>query len=321
VVVAIGAVWFWSQVEPGTVASHSKLVYVEPGGDLTTLTKELSNEHIISSSLAFHIYLDFHSSFTLLPGIYSFRPGEGFAKIVGLLSKPPVRYRLTVTPGMRLETIAEGLSRDPGRSSKNFLTLATSGEVRSFIEPVGVRTTEGLIWPDTYYLTPRANDREILKFLLRSFDRMVMTDQIVKRAAELHESAYQAVIVASIVQAEAKFPVDQGKVARVVYNRLQKAMPLQMDSTVRYATGNYSSPLTYAQLHFRSPYNTYVTTGLPPTPIDSPGPTAIQAALHPPKGNWLYFVVTKSNGAESFSNTYPKQLANEHKARKSGVAG
>jgi len=97
-------------------------------------------------------------------------------------------------------------------------------------------------------------------------------------------------------------------------------MPLQMDSTVRYATGNYDSPLSYAQLHLSSPYNSYATTGLPPTPIDSPGPMAIWAALHPTKGNWLYFVVTRSNGAESFSNTYAGQLANEQRARLHGVA-
>ncbi|BFO19479.1 hypothetical protein SHKM778_58670 [Streptomyces sp. KM77-8] len=106
-------------------------------------------------------------------------------------------------------------------------------------------------------------------------------------------NVYQAVTVASLIQAETADRADMGKVARVIFNRLERGMPLQMDSTVRYALGRTAPDTTAADTEFDSPYNSYRRMGLPPTPIDSPGEEAVRAAISPTPGDWLYFVTVK----------------------------
>jgi UPF0755 protein len=106
------------------------------------------------------------------------------------------------------------------------------------------------------------------------------------------------------VQAEGGRLQDFPKIARVIYNRLLVGMPLQLDSTVMFAMNKYGIRATDAQLHFNSPYNTYLHTGLPPGPIDSPGDAAIKAALHPAAGDWRYFVtVDPKTGLTKFTNS------------------
>ena len=109
------------------------------------------------------------------------------------------------------------------------------------------------------------------------------------------------------------------KVARVIYNRLAQGMPLQMDSTVLYALGQDGGPVTSQDLKIQSPYNTYLNTGLTPTPICMPSSTALAAAVHPPAGAWLYFILVQKNGVMAFSDTYAEQLANEQLAKSRGL--
>jgi len=133
--------------------------------------------------------------------------------------------------------------------------------------------------------------------------------------------------VASIVQKEAISPGDAaaatrhnvGPVARVIYNRLARGMPLQMDSTVLYAEGRDGGPVTAADLALATPYNTYRNAGLTPTPICFPSALALRAALHPPPGAWLYFVLTARDGTETFSDTLAGQEAAEDLARSRGL--
>lgn len=122
-------------------------------------------------------------------------------------------------------------------------------------------------------------------------------------------TAHQALIVASIAQAEADTPGDMGKVARVVHNRLARDMPLQMDSTLNYALGRSTVDTTLDDTRIGSPYNTYARRGLPPTPIGNPGEQAMAAALHPPSGDWLYFV-TVAPGDTRFTADYTEHQAN-----------
>ncbi len=138
---------------------------------------------------------------------------------------------------------------------------------------------------------------------------------------------YQAITVASIVQKEAISPGDSatatadnvGPVARVIYNRLARGTPLQMDSTVLYAEGRDGGPVTPADEATPTPYNTYLNTGLTPTPICFPSALALRAALHPPAGDWLYFELTSPDGSETFSDTFAGQVAAENLARSRGI--
>ncbi len=122
-------------------------------------------------------------------------------------------------------------------------------------------------------------------------------------------NVYQTVTIASIVQAEAATKADMGKVARVIFNRLQKGMPLQMDSTINYVLNRNTVHTSVDDTHFQSPYNSYQRMGLPPTPIDNPGGDALRAAINPPPGNWLYFVTVKP-GDTRFTADYSEHQRN-----------
>jgi UPF0755 protein len=122
-----------------------------------------------------------------------------------------------------------------------------------------------------------------------------------------------------VVEKEGYVAVNMPDVARVIYNRLAQDMPLQMDSTVLYALGQDGGPVTPQDLKIESPYNTYLNKGLPPTPICMPSGTALTAALHPPAGAWLYFVLVDKDGRMAFSDTYAEQQANEQLAQSRGL--
>jgi UPF0755 protein len=132
-------------------------------------------------------------------------------------------------------------------------------------------------------------------------------------------NAYQVVTVASIVEKEGVIQKNLAKVSRVIYNRLARGMPLQMDSTVLYSLGQDGGPVTAADLQIKSPYNTYLNTGLTPTPICFPSAGALDAALHPAPGAWLYFTLVSEDGTEAFSDTYAGQVAAEKLAQERGL--
>lgn len=134
-------------------------------------------------------------------------------------------------------------------------------------------------------------------------------DHVTAGAQRNNVSVYDTITIASIVQAEADTASDMGKVARVVYNRLLKDMPLQMDSTINYALKRSTLDTTTAETQLDSPYNSYRIKGLPPTPIGNPGEEALRAAVSPAPGPWLYFV-TVGPGDTRFTDSYDEQQKN-----------
>jgi UPF0755 protein len=136
---------------------------------------------------------------------------------------------------------------------------------------------------------------------------------LVQKAGDIGLSPHDVVTVASLIQAEARFDQDFSKIARVIYNRLENDMALQFDSTVHYAVGKDGSVGTSSSdRESSSPYNTYKVTGLPPTPISAPGDKAIEAALNPAQGDWLYFVTTNPDTGETkFATSYDDHLKNK----------
>ena len=147
------------------------------------------------------------------------------------------------------------------------------------------------------------------------------SSEIVADAKQVGRTPYQVAVIASIVQREAGVAGDMPRVARVIYNRLARGMPLQMDSTVNYALNQAQISTSAADRANPSPYNTYVHKGLPPTPISSPGTAALDAAVNPAQGGWLYFVAVDLKGNSCFSITDAEHAACVALARKNGVFG
>ncbi|MFF8032984.1 endolytic transglycosylase MltG [Streptomyces sp. NPDC016626] len=168
---------------------------------------------------------------------------------------------------------------------------------------------EGYLFPATYPLDEKATPEKLLARMVATANRKFNGAPVAAGAQRNAMNVYQAVTVASIVQAETAAKADMGKVARVVFNRLERGMPLQMDSTVNYALGRSAARTTEADTRIDSPYNSYQRMGLPPTPIDNPGEDAVRAAVNPTPGDWLYFV-TVEPGDTRFTADYAEHQRN-----------
>ncbi|MGA5358507.1 endolytic transglycosylase MltG [Streptomyces purpurascens] len=183
---------------------------------------------------------------------------------------------------------------------------------------------EGYLFPATYPLQKKAGPEKLLARMIDTANEKFNGAPIAAGAQRNAMNVYQAVTIASIVQAEAATAADMGKVARVVFNRLERGMPLQMDSTVNYALGRSTLRTTESDTRIDNPYNTYQRMGLPPTPIDNPGEEAMRAAVTPPPGDWLYFVTVRP-GDTRFTADYAEHQRNvaefnTHRKKSTGAA-
>ena len=168
---------------------------------------------------------------------------------------------------------------------------------------------EGYLFPATYPIDSRTTPASLLRYMVDTAGTRFAAPRVTAGAQRSGVTVYETVNIASIVQAEADTPEDMGKVARVIYNRLARRMPLQMDSTLNYALNRSTLDTTAADTRIDSPYNSYVRQGLPPTPIGNPGEHALNAAVGPPPGDWLYFV-TVAPGDTRFTADYEEHLRN-----------
>ncbi|MFI2632372.1 endolytic transglycosylase MltG [Streptomyces collinus] len=168
---------------------------------------------------------------------------------------------------------------------------------------------EGYLFPATYPLQEKTTPEKLLALMVDTANDRFNGAPIAAGAQRNAMNVYQAVTIASIVQAEAATKADMGKVARVIFNRLERGMPLQMDSTINYALNRSTLRTTEADTRIDSPYNSYQRMGLPPTPIDNPGEEAMRAAINPTPGDWLYFVTVRP-GDTRFTADYHEHQRN-----------
>ncbi|NEA38748.1 endolytic transglycosylase MltG [Streptomyces sp. SID11385] len=168
---------------------------------------------------------------------------------------------------------------------------------------------EGYLYPATYPITEKSTPERLLSTMVDTANRTYAEGTVAAGAEQNAVSRYQLVTVASIVQSEAATDKDMARVARVVYNRLDEGMPLQMDSTLNYGLGRSTLHTKTAETRSKTPYNTYVHKGLPPTPIANPGAQALRAATRPAEGDWLYFVTVK-RGDTRFTSDYAEHQKN-----------
>ena len=163
---------------------------------------------------------------------------------------------------------------------------------------------EGYLFPATYPITPGMSATNVLQAMVTRFGQEATSINLTSAAAAIHLTPGQVITIASILEAEGGSPSYYSRVAEVIYNRLAAHWHLGLDSTVNYALHKFGVHLTQSQLAVNSPYNTFIHFGLPPGPIDSPGDAAIQAALHPAHGNYMYFVTMNlKTGLTYFTNS------------------
>ncbi|MBD0708174.1 aminodeoxychorismate lyase [Streptomyces sp. CBMA291] len=216
---------------------------------------------------------------------------------------------LLVAEGRRAGQVYQAVDRALGVPEGTTRKTATAPETGLALPPAAGGNPEGYLFPATYPVVDATTPQGLLRFMVDTAAKRFGAERIVEGAKAHGLSVYQAVIVASIVQAEADNPEDMAKVARVVHNRLDRGMPLQMDSTLNYALGRSTIDTTHQDTRTPSPYNTYAHKGLPPTPIGNPGDQALDAVIRPADGDWLYFV-TVAPGDTRFTADYARHQAN-----------
>ena len=312
-VIVIG--WFTLQVDP-IFSSNGKvvIVIVQPGDSVSKVVSEMHAEGVIASPLAFRIDSLFFGSITLAPGSYRMAQNSSFSRIRAILSSPHV----DVTPGLTLHEIAVDVANDMGNSYANeFSKDATQAVTPSTFSSAG--SLEGLIGTGNYVITPGETPAQLVKKMVEGFAKESASLGLMPSTTLNGLSAYQLVIAASIVEKEGYYPVNMPQVARVIFNRLQRGGPLQMDATVLYYLGQDGGTVTPTMLHTPEPYNTYLNVGLTPTPICTVSAVALHAILHAPPGPWLYFTLVNKDGREAFATTFAQQLANERLAQSRGI--
>jgi peptidoglycan lytic transglycosylase G len=223
---------------------------------------------------------------------------------------PPLTvYKVTLPEGLTLkQTSGKVEEATRGNISAEEFDAATraGGYDYDYLQGAG-GNLEGFLFPKTYEVTSSSSARSLVNKLLRQFG--IETEELEwDRAKALGVTPYQIVVIASIIEKEAKVPGDRPLVASVIYNRLGKGMKLGMCSTVQYALGEPKPVLTNEDLEIDSPYNTYKIDGLPPAPICNPGFESIRAALYPASTDYLYFILTGDDGSHSFTSDYQQFL-------------
>jgi UPF0755 protein len=303
IVGAVGIVWIRNQINPSGHAGAAVTVTIPAGSSTARIASDLEKAGVIHSSTLFRLYVKVKGAGPLLPGKYSLPKNSHYDSVIATLEKGPVvvDQRITIPEGFTLEQIAARVGTLPGLSAQKFLALATSGQVRSPFEPPGVNSLEGLLYPATYDVRQGEDETSILQRMVDAFDQTASDLGLTQAAAQLGVTPYQVVIVASMVEREAKLDEDRGPVASVIYNRLHKNLLLQVDATLMY--GEHLTDPRQIDTKASTPYNTYLFKGLPPTPIASPGTPSLQAAANPPQTSYLYYVLIDPSGKQGFATT------------------
>jgi UPF0755 protein len=317
----LGVVWARRQINPGGHRGAAVSVTIPPGSSTTRIASLLASAHVIHASRVFGFYVRLKGAGPFQAGTYQLATNDTYDDVIQTLTKgPPVDVtfdRITIPEGFTVKQIADRVGRLPGRSAQKFLAAASSGQVRSRLEPASSNNLEGLLQADTYFIQPEDDEVTILRRMVTAFDTTTADAGVDQAATRLNITPYQVVIVASMVEREAKLDEDRGPIASVIYNRLKAGMTLGIDATLSYGLGK--STLTNSDLKLNNPYNTRVNAGLPPTPIASPGKPSLAAAANPPTTTHLYYVLTDPSGKHSFADNpadFAKLLA---EARKKGL--
>lgn len=295
---------------PGT---REAIVKIEPGDTAGAIGKTMESVGVVGSAEAFRKAAAANpESRSIQPGTYRLKKDMKATAALALLlnSESRVRQKVVVPEGATAAQIAASVADSLGVSDESVLAVMKEPTALGLPDYAEGRV-EGFLYPATYSFEPGTTPTQALTAMVERYEQAVDSMGFEEAAASREISQYELLTVASIVQAEAKLPEDFPKVARVIYNRLDVDMRLEMDSTINYVLDERKVHLSIDDTEVESEFNTYRTRGLPPTPINSPGEMALRAAMHPAPGDWIYFVTVDKEGRNAFSESYEEFLRNK----------
>jgi UPF0755 protein len=278
----------------------TEIFVIKPGENATQIAKNLEKEGLIRNRLVFYIVIKRlgidkkiqAGDFRLSPSMNAYQIGES-------LTKGTLDIWVTIIEGLRKEEIAQIFGRELNIPESEFLKYVQ----------------EGYLFPDTYLIPKEASAGAVVAILTKNFNKKYSRD-LKNQAKRKDLTDEEVIILASLVEREARFNEDRPLVASVILNRLKKGMKLDIDATVQYALGYQSylkswwkKDLTREDLEINSPYNTYKNPGLPPTAICNPGLAAIKAVIEAPQTNYFYYISDK-NGKMHYAKTLEEHNEN-----------
>jgi UPF0755 protein len=304
-----GVRWVQTQIDPAGDPGETIEVAIPRGTSATGLGPILHEQGVIGNPQVWRAWTQMNAVGSFQAGRYSFRKNSSFAEAVAVVKGDPTvpqQQPITIPPGFRLTQVADRVGTLPERSGQRFLEVARSGVVRSALLPAeSAQNLEGFIAAETLNFDLADDETEILAKLVDEWDRIARDAGLMTAKDAVGYTPYEVLIVASLIEREAKFDDERGKVARVIYNRLKGDTALQLDATTVYDLGG-GQP-TAEDLKKDAPYNTYTRKGLPPTPIATPSVESIKAALAP------------TEGRSSFANTFQEHRRNIAKGKRNGA--
>jgi UPF0755 protein len=308
VLVGLLALWFLAALfQPfagdgkgsGTVA-----VSIPEGASGSDVADILDKNDVVTSASLFNLRLKLAGkSGDILPGSYVLAHGMSYGTAIDRLTgSTSGQISVLIPEGLSRPQIAEVASSDGLTGDYNAASTSAPGFDPAQYGAKSPPSLEGFLFPATYEVDPGADAQQLVQEQLTAFGENIKSVDM-SYAKKKNLTVYDVLKIASMIEREVQVPKERPLVAAVIYNRLKQGIPLGIDATTRFETGNYDQPLTSAQLNSNSPFNTRKNVGLPPTPIGNPGLDSIKAAAAPAKVPYLYYVVKPGTCEHTFVRT------------------
>lgn len=316
---------------------------IAPGETVGQVSERLEDEGIVENAAFFRDYAGDHGGLTITPGLYRLPTGDHVGNVLSVLRTPPGETFSNVTfpEGFTLRQMAARLAEElPNFDAERFMTAANDPAIPAAFRAPGVTSMEGLLFPATYRVFNNDSESQVIIRMAEQMERVGAQEEIESGVVGVpaNYSPYQILIIASMIEREARTEGDRAMIARVIYNRLSLPMKLEIDATVIYnvPAAEVEVEGTIDRLQgVDTPWNTYTRDGLPATPIANPGRASIDAALHPapnpsPAGAecagvaagqclYLYYVLEDEQGNHAFAVTLEQHQANITAASEAGL--
>jgi UPF0755 protein len=302
----------WVLTSKDIMVNQPQIFQVEPGSSIGQVAQELSDQNIIKSKRFFtSLSRLLNANKKLKSGYYEIKPDSSVLNFINQISNgESLKTKVTLIEGKTIGYYFEQLNNNP--------SITPNESLESVMNSIGVKKPyDGWFYPETYIFNYGESIENVLKKSHETMKFKLMELWEDRDKSVPLDSPYQAIILASLIEKETALDFEKPMISSVFIGRLNSNMRLQTDPTVIYALGDqYTPPLTRSDLQFDHPYNTYRNKGLPPGAISSVGYQSLFAALHPAKGNDLYFV-SKKDGSHAFAKTYDEHKENIKKYLKS----
>ncbi len=316
----MSALWFGWQLMGVRGSSVDEFV-IESGQGVNQVSNNLYKAGALRSQLVFETYLwmrDWEGD--LIAGTYEI-PSGNIVQLANILRVGPKaeEHRVTLIEGWTLKDMARELGKRGIADEDRFMEIVTKPKANGFSsdtvpilysKPDSV-DLEGYLFPDTYRFLKKVSEEEIVEALMKTLTLRIseqMAKDIDARGLTMHE----ILTMASIIEKEVPTDKDRRMVSGVLWNRIEKGMPLQVDSTINYITGNNDPAVSIDATKIDNPFNTYKYKGLPPGPISNPGLSAIMAAIYPEETDYMFYL-SKPSGETVFSKTFEEHVVAKNK--------